>query len=441
MPQTIFAFFGIWLNGAIAVPVCETLKEKESSFILKDSGAKIVLREDSLKSAEMLRKDWKKQDLARDPDDTAFLIYTSGSTGNPKGVILSHRNIFVNAAVGADYIRIKSDDSMMSILPYWHLFALTAEIFTMLHVGGQIFIPKSKSTFLKDVSLFKPTIVLSIPRFAQMLKRGIETLPKEKAKEVLGGRIKYFIGGGAPLDASLQEYFLSIGIPIYQGYGLTESSPIISINAPHDFKIGTSGKIIPWLDGKYGGAYRFEDGELLVKGKCVMKGYWNMPEETKETLQDGWLRTGDMGYIDEDGFLVLSGRKKSLICLEGGEKFYPEFIEEHLKTSAYISQAMVIGEGRKRPSALINVDEEKVKGLPREQVDKIIASEIKQLTKDFQPYQVPASFLVLPAFTAEDDLLTNTQKVKRHKVLEKYKELISGILVSLFLFASCALRR
>jgi len=445
-PETIFSFFAIWLNAAIAVPVCETLKEKELNYILKDSGAKIVLCADCLQEkitslpcaahfsihTFSSLKDYNvlssfKDPSSREPDDAAFLIYTSGSTGNPKGVVLTHRNIFVNAVTGADYIRIENGDAITSILPYWHSFALAGEIFTILHVGGQIFIPKNKTTFLKDAVLFKPTIILSIPRFAQMLKRGIENLPKEHAKQAFGGRIKYFIGGGAPLDKGLQEFFLSIGIPMYQGYGLTEASPIISINAPHSSKIGTSGKMIPWLTKEHGGDYKFEEGELLVKGKCVMKGYWNLPEETKETLEDGWLRTGDMGYIDEDGFLMLSGRKKSLICLEGGEKFYPEFLEEHLKTSPYITQAMIIGEGCKRPSALINADEEKVKNLSEDEIIKIVATEIKELTKDFEPYQIPASFLVLPAFSVENDLLTNTQKLRRHKVLEKYRDKIRDL--------------
>jgi long-chain acyl-CoA synthetase len=375
---------------------------------------------------------------------------------------------------------MREDDAIMSVLPYWHSFALTAEIFTMLYVGGKIFIPKSKSTFLKDISLFKPTVILSIPRLAELLKKGIEENVSKKSdsqkkifrlvqdislkyhasdkrslslkaayflarkivlnkiKKTFGGKLRYFIGGGAPLDASLQRFFLSIDLPIYQGYGLTEASPIISINAPHEFKIGTSGKIIPWMMKKYGGDYCFEDangnraknieGELLVKGKCVMKGYWNLPDETEKALQDGWLYTGDVGFIDEFGFLELSGRKKSLICLEGGEKFYPEFIEERIKSSPYITQAMIVGEGQRRCSALINVDEEIARDLPEDEINKIVANELRELTKDLETYQKPLSFIVLPNFSPEDELLTNTQKIRRHKVFEKYKDRIDSCL-------------
>ncbi len=503
-PEEIAVFFSIWLNGGIAVPICETLQTRELSYILKDCGAKIILCSDSLKERIELcvetqgpavygfsswgecRSDGHSDtnsSARRDPDDIAFLIYTSGSTGKPKGVILTHRNIAVNAGISADYIRMRSADAVMSILPYWHSFALAAEIFTMLSVGGKIFIPRNKTALLKDAVLFKPTIILSIPKLAEMLKKGIESslqkkswiqrkifkyaqsvslkyhlrpvqkrtffLKKahslmqkivfQKVKETFGGCIRYFIGGGAPLDASLQEFFLSIDIPMYQGYGLTEASPVISINAPHDFKMGASGKIIPWLTEEYEGDYTFEDengkrgknirGELLVKGKCVMKGYWNLEEETRCALKDGWLHTGDMGYIDEDGFVVLFGRKKSLLCLKGGEKFYPEFIEEKIKTSPYIHQVMIVGEGCKRCSVIININPDLADKYSREDIDGIIAGEIRRLTKDLESYQRPIRHFILPEFTAEEGLLTNTQKIRRHKVFEKYGKEIEDLLV------------
>ncbi len=499
-PESIISFFGIWLCGAVAVPVCEALKDRDLTYILKDSGAGVILCEDSLLdklgtllpdipaklfSFSSLKKNMSTSDgngnfsLEGDPRDTAFLIYTSGSTGNPKGVMLTHRNIAVNAAVSADYIKMQSDDSVMSILPYWHSFALAAEIFTMFHVGGSIFIPRNKSTFLKDLVLFRPTIVLSIPRFAEMLKRGIESsvekksglqkaifrkaqaaalsyhmgkpgwvqktlyrimkkLVFEKIKMNFGGCIRYFIGGGAPLDLSLQKFFLSLDIPMYQGYGLTEASPVISINAPHAYKPETSGKIIPWVTEQYHGDFCFEDdagnrakniqGELLVKGPCVMKGYWKMPDETQSVLKDGWLYTGDMGFMDEEGYLVLVGRRKSLVCLLGGEKFYPEFIEERIKSSHYISQAMVVGEGRKRCSVLINLNEETARGLSSDKKQSVIASEISRLTHALETYQRPVNHLVLPGFSPEDGLLTNTMKIRRHKVLEKYKKEIENFL-------------
>jgi long-chain acyl-CoA synthetase len=503
-PETVISFFGIWLCGGIAVPVCETLKDRELSYIFRDSGAGLILCSDALKEKMeavaggteayvcgfSLFRDAVKgpggkppSSDSRNPDDTAFLVYTSGSMGNPKGVVQTHRNIFVNAAVSADYIGMTEKDAVMSILPYWHCFALTAELFTMLHSGGKIFIPKTKSTFLKDAVLMRPTIILSIPRLAEMLKKGIESSAQKKPafarkmlaaaqsaalgyhrarsegrisvlypvyrmmqkavlkkmKEIFGGRIKYFIGGGAPLDVTLQEFFLSIDIPMYQGYGLTEASPVISINSPLCFKPGTSGKIIPWLTGEHGGDYCFEDengkrgkglkGELLAKGRCVMKGYWNMKEETSHAVKDGWLRTGDMGFMDADGFLIISGRRKNLLCLKGGEKFYPEFVEERLKQSSLITQAMVVGEGCARCSVLVNVSPEKTAGLSGEDINRAVSKEIRELTQDFEPYQRPFRHLVLPEFTAEDDLLTSTQKIRRHKVFEKYGREIGRLLM------------
>ena len=477
-PETVFSFFGIWLVGGIAVPICETLKDRELTYILEDSGSKVVLCAPAWRDARsatvahdasishntnQLLTTWTSWSSSLhqetllnhqpppplDPDTIAFLIYTSGSTGTPRGVMLTHRNIAINARTSAKYVGMNSSDAVMSFLPYWHSFALTGELFTMLHVGGKIFIPKNKTTFLKDVALCGPTIILSIPRLADVLKKGIEkNLPPKPwpAKELIaskvrsnfGGQLKYFVGGGAPLDASLQQFFWDIGIPMYQGYGLTETSPVISINAPHDWKMATSGKITPWLTNEMGGDYCFEDshghrgkglrGELLVKGSCVMNGYWNMDNQAGGYFTDGWFRTGDVGYLDEDGYLILSGRCKSLICLEGGEKFYPEFVEERLKSSPYIEQAMVVGEGRKRCGVLINVREEAAKTTPAAELNKAIANEIRELTRGLETYQIPVNHLILPTFTVEEDLVTNTQKIRRHKILERYKEEITGLL-------------
>ncbi|MFH1407105.1 MAG: AMP-binding protein [Candidatus Omnitrophota bacterium] len=466
-PDTIAAFFGIWLNNAVCVPICETLTQRDLTYIAANSKAKMALCSENIKKSleEALSglgipvydfSSWKKPEYGgiglsgfhpdKNPENTAFLLYTSGSTGNAKGVMLTHRNIALNAQVGAEYIKMTSTDAILSALPYWHSFALTAEIFTMLYAGGEICIPKNRATLLDDMRLFRPSIVLSVPRIAEMIKKGIENalsknIPLQKIKEGFGGRLKYFIGGGAPLETSLQVFFLNIGIPMYQGYGLTEAAPIISINAPHSFRIGTSGCIIPWLTQEYGGDYTFLDengntgkhlkGELLVRGNCVMKGYWRMEEETRNALKDGWLYTGDMGYIDKEGYLVLFGRKKNLLCLKGGEKFYPEFVEERLKTSPYISQAMVIGEGCRRPAVLINYNKDLLGQCPKEKIEAVISGEIRELTKDLDLYQRPARHAVLPEFTIQDGLLTNTLKIKRHEVLDRFKEDVRELLGAL----------
>lgn len=500
-PETIIAFFSIWLNQAVAVPVCETLMPRDLNYILDDSGSRLVLCADplikkikkSINSKAAVSGFRSLKDFTSGsptqfypeyiPEDIAFLIYTSGSTGTPKGVVLTHQNIFVNATLSADFIRMKKGrDSVMSVLPYWHSFALTAEIFTMFHIEGTICIPKTRATFFSDMKLFKPSIVLSVPRISEMLQKSIENSLKKKSKieqfifrqaqrctlkyyltpaskrtpalkklyhlcqktifkkikENFGGQLNYFVGGGAPLNAGLQEFFLSIDIPIYQGYGLTESSPVISINAPHKFKIDTCGKIIPWLTSEYGGDYIFEDeqgkraktlpGELLVKGKCVMQRYWGLEAETEKNLKDGWLYTGDMGYIDADEFLVLVGRKHNRMCLKGGEKFYPEFVEEHIKSSPYITQAMIIGEGCTRASVLVNVNKDALGECSKAEVDKIISAEIKRTTTELDVHQRPFTHLILPDFTIEERLLTNTLKIKRQAVLEKHSKDIEQLL-------------
>jgi long-chain acyl-CoA synthetase len=215
---------------------------------------------------------------------------------------------------------------------------------------------------------------------------------------------------------------------------------VISINAPHRFKIGSAGAIIPWLEKEFGGDYIFEDeegkrnknirGELLVKGKSVMKGYWKLEEETARTLENEWLRTGDIGYVDSDGFLTLVGRKKNLLCLKGGEKFYPEFVEEKIKVSPYITQAMIVGEGCTRASVLLNINQDLIAELSKEEADKVIANEVRKAMGDIEAYQRPYKHLVLPDFTMEEGLLTNTQKIRRHKVIEKHKEEIEQLIKS-----------
>ncbi len=505
-PRHFAAFYACWMLGAVAVPVCEALADMEMGFIIRDAEPGLILVDASLeRKVRENAGDIPIVDMAdlprpgggepapnstplppspAGPDDVAALIYTSGSTGMPKGVMLTHRNFIVNAVSALETVPIRQDSSIMSLLPYWHSFALTVEIVAAVWAGAQVTVPQGKRDFKKNIGLYRPTIVLLVPRIADALKTGIEKRVAEsppkvrklferaihnasriftagprldggilrmamhhavydplvfrKIRQSFGGRLEFFVSGGAPLDLEHQIFFKYLGIPIYQGYGLTESSPVISVNSPTEHRLGSSGKMLSWLRPERGGDYTFLDengnrgkelhGELLVKGACVMKGYWRHRDASAKTLTDGWLHTGDMGYVDEDGYLFLEGRQGNMIVLVGGEKLHPEHVEDAIKTSPLISEAMVIGESCKNVYALVNVDEDALADTPAEERQARIRREVAERCAHLAAFQRPKDVLILPEFTVEDGLLTVTMKVRRHQVLEKYGDRIREFL-------------
>jgi long-chain acyl-CoA synthetase len=226
-------------------------------------------------------------------------------------------------------------------------------------------------------------------------------------------------------------------VPMFQGYGLTESSPVISVNSPRKHLLGSSGKLIRWLLPEGGGDYKFRaedgseskeiEGELLVKGVCVMSGYWRNPEKTEDTIKNGWLYTGDVGYMKDD-FLFLSGRKSNLVVLRNGEKFHPEPIEENVKNSRLINQAVAIGENKRYAYLLLNVDPAASAGLSNDELHQSLKADIEKYTAHFAKYSRPRDFLVLPEFKIEDNTLTSSLKVRRQVVWKRYFQEINEFL-------------
>jgi long-chain acyl-CoA synthetase len=496
-PHQIRLFYACWSAGAIAVPVCESLGELEMGFVLRDCEPKLVVVNASLKS--------KMEDLAGDApvltfddmplvdpkatagdpcdlsvpdveeDAVAAIIYTSGSTGMPKGVMLTHRNFIVNTQTALDAIRIRDDDSLISLLPYWHSFALVAEVMCTVFSGASVVVPADKRDFKKNIGRYQPTIILLVPRIAEALKAGIlkkireskpfvqamfdwaihnasriftagprldggllrmaahhsvyDPLVFRKIRKAFGGRLRFFVSGGAPLDLEHQIFFKYIGAPIYQGYGLTESTPVISVNTEEYHRLGSSGRLLDWLKPENGGDYMFKDeqgntakdikGELLVKGDCVMKGYWRHKDQSAKTLADGWLHTGDMGYVDEDGFIFLEGRQGNMIVLVGGEKLHPEHVEDRIKSDDLIPEAMVIGEGCKNVYALVNLDPDLAEKMPETELLNMVRQRVKDATSHLAAYQKPKDVMIIPPLSVEDGTLTVTLKVRRHKVWER----------------------
>ncbi len=500
-PNQIRAFYACWWLGVIAVPICEGLGDLEMGFVIRDSEPKLILVDSSMMAKVQLNcGDIPAIDFSELPQGTgehadmpvqevdenaiAALIYTSGSTGMPKGVMLTHKNFYINARTALDAVQIGHSDSIMSLLPYWHSFALVVEVLVTAMCGAKTIVPRDKRDFKRNIKRYKPTIMIVVPRIADAMKSGIQkriaesspTVQKlfdkaihnasriftagprldggllrltthhalydplvfRKIRQNFGGKLRFFVSGGAPLDIEHQIFFKYIGLPIYQGYGLTESTPVVSTNYPEKHRLGSSGPVLPWLLPERGGDYTFRDeagnigkdlkGELLVKGDCVMKGYWRHTDASAKTLADGWLHTGDMAYVDDDGFLFIDGRQGNMIVLVGGEKLHPEHVEDAVKNCELVTEALVIGEKCKNVYVCVNLDDDACENIPQNQLLARVKEQVMEKTKHLAPFQMPKDVLVLPDLTVDDGTLTVTLKIRRHKVWEKYGNKIRDFL-------------
>lgn len=503
-PKTVkhFTFFySAWFLGAIAVPVCETLGDPEMSFIIKDCGAKLVIADKAFESkvrgnagdTPVICLDdmpWgtdtvheiKPRDMGCDA--VAVLIYTSGSTGMPKGVMLTHRNVWTNAYWAVQNFEVRTCDSLISLLPYWHSYALVCEILCVAMRGAVCCVPRDIRDFQKNLGVYQPTLMIAVPRVVEAVKMRIDKQladlpPKKKAlvdkaiynasriftagpkwnggmlrmlthycfydplvfkkfRAAFGGKLRFVVCGGAPMDLELQIFYKYLGVTVLVGYGLTETSPVISANLHADHRLGSCGRVFQWLRPEYGGDYTFKDdegnmgkdvrGRLMVKGDCVMKGYWNHTDASAKTFEDGWLNTGDMGYCDKEGFLFIQGRQGNMIVMFGGEKLHPEHVEDAVKMSTYITEAMVIGEKCKSVYVCVNVNPDMVKGMSEEEIHAKIKSEVQERTAHLAAFQRPREVLILPPFSQEDGTMTATLKIRRFKIWEKYRDQIEKFL-------------
>jgi long-chain acyl-CoA synthetase len=436
--------------------------------------------EEAKKNPDAGKSEVKQRIASITRDDLATLIYTSGTTGLPKGAMLTHGNLLSNREGAMQICHINPDDVLLSLLPLAHVFERLAGHFAPLITGATIAYAESPLTVAMNLTEVKPTMMLAVPRFYEKmqarildaikkgspLKRRIfkwalktgrkatkknpqdpggfkynlaDKLVFSKLRERTGGRLRLFVSGGAALPAEVGEFFQSAGMKVLEGYGLTESSPIICVNHPDDIKFGTVGKPIPNVEVKIG-----EDGEILAKGPNIMQGYLNLPGDTKAAIdEDGWLHTGDLGNFDDEGRLVITGRKKEIMVTSSGRNIAPTPIENTLKSSAYISEIMVIGDGRQYVTALIIPEFEQLEaeGLGAEngakdrealiktkQVRQLIEFEIERLSAGFSEYEQIVKFTLLPhEFSIEEGELTPTMKIKRKAVLEKYADIVDAM--------------
>jgi long-chain acyl-CoA synthetase len=417
-------------------------------------------------------------------DQLATIIYTSGTTGEPKGVMLSHANLSSNAHDFSEAFQMSTSDVALSLLPLAHVYERTVD-YGHIFRGVSIAYVAQMETLAQALLEVRPTTMAAVPRFYEKtyaniiekghretgLKRKIfdqairvaaEAVPwRSHGKEVsasvrlrwhlanwivyskiragLGGRIRTLSSGGGPLAPELAEFFWSVGLAVYQGYGLTETSPVVTFNSPKANKVGTVGRPIPYVQVRIA-----DDGEILVKGPCVMQGYYKKPDKTREVLKpDGWLMTGDIGRLDEDGYLVITDRKKELLKTSGGKLVAPAPIENLLKTSPLITNAMVVGDGRKFVSVLAVVNFAGVEAEARRAgkefathtqmlgdpwVRKLMANEIDRLTASLAQYEKPKRFALLDQdFTYAGGELTYTFKLKRRVIEERYQGVIAPL--------------
>ncbi|MCI0457666.1 MAG: long-chain fatty acid--CoA ligase, partial [Gemmataceae bacterium] len=299
-----------------------------------------------------VREELERRERTLGGDDLATIMYTSGTTGNPKGVMLTHANLLSNTLASDQASPRGPDTILLTWLPFSHIYARTVDHYLSLVAGVPLCLAESPDTVIENLKEIEPTHLSSVPRLYEKVLAAVGCPdPKELGKRlraIFGPRIDWLGSGGAPLPPSVAETFASAGLLILQGYGLTESSPVISFNRKAHYQLASVGQAIPGVAVKIA-----PDGEVLTRGPHVMKGYWNNPQATAEAIRDGWLHTGDLGALDEEGFLTITGRKKELMVLSNGKKVVPTYLEGLLLADDCIDQAVVYGEGRNFLTALI----------------------------------------------------------------------------------------
>ncbi len=418
-------------------------------------------------------------------EDLITIIYTSGTTGVPKGVLLTQRNIMINAEYGIEQLGMPQQDmTTLSFLPLSHVLERTGGYYATLMNGNHIAFAESALTVMDNMAEVRPTSMVSVPRlFEKIYSRiheGVSQMPParqkifhraieigreyvnkkyitkeplgllglkykifdklvfEKIRTRFGGRLSYFLCGGAPLDKTICEFMWIIGLPVYNGYGLTETSPALTISGAGMVRFDSVGKPLRETELKLA-----EDGELLAKGPQVMLGYYKNDEATLDSIQDGWFRTGDIAKIDEEGFVYIIDRKKELIVTAGGKNIAPQPIENELKLDKFISQAIVFGDCKPYLVAVITANIETLAIYAKEEnisyknsedlvqnpkIKELYASRIKELNKSYPPYKTIKYFAVVANdFSIEGGELTPTLKLKRKVILEKYKDIIEDL--------------
>lgn len=447
------------------------------------------LDDDDPRSFQQLRRDGRSHPYGpepRSPDTLATLMYTSGTSGAPKGVMLTHHNLASNVEAVLAAMPLSSRDRCLSFLPWALAFGQTCELHAMLRLGASIAICSSLDRFVSDLAETKPTVLVSVPRMfsrlheraeremrrrpralRELYQRGLRLAEKQREgrlrwtervaletadrvvlaplRQQIGGALRYAFCGGAPLAPDVARFVANVGITLYEGYGLTEASPVVSTNRPSAHRLGSVGRPVEGVRVHVDTSVGAEgDGEIVVHGPGVMKGYWNDPQATRAVLDDdGGLRTGDVGHLDEEGYLYVTGRLDEQYKLSSGKEVSPSVLEAQIRRSPYIKNAMVDGAGRDRNLAVVVVDldamhrwaderdlryRDSAEMLDSPRVHAHILAEIGEQTADARPYErVADAVLVADDFTTDNGLLTPTLRIKRSEVRARYAEALEAL--------------
>ncbi|RKY55769.1 MAG: long-chain fatty acid--CoA ligase [Candidatus Neomarinimicrobiota bacterium] len=490
--ESRFLFCGDKKQTEKILPMLDDLKNIVKVIVMDNTSfdhPNIITMKELMEFGETYRKenpgDFEKDAMSIKKDDPLTLIYTSGTTGVPKGVMLSHGNLTSNISSSSQVIIVTDQDVFLSFLPLSHTFERMAGHFFPFSVGAQVYYAESIEKVADNMQEVHPTLMIAVPRlyekmyakvianvaassslkqsiFWWSIETGRKAIEKRhrgesngvflglklkiankmvfsKLKEVVGGRMRFFVSGGAPLSKEIGEFFDAAGIIIIEGYGLTETSPVISANLLEKYTLGTVGPPLPGIEVKIA-----DDGEILTRGPNVMKGYFKDEASTKEVFdEDGWFHTGDIGEFNEDGYLVITDRKKNILVTSGGKNVAPQPMENALITSKWIEQIVIIGDKRKFISALIvpafpSLEEwAKEKGLEWEDRQELVElPDVKELydkvigesMEGFARFEKVKKFALLPdEFTIESGELTPSLKVRRNIVEDKYADIIDEI--------------
>ena len=428
--------------------------------------------------------DYHADAMAVPPDALATLIYTSGTTGEPKGVMLTHNNLASNAVAAVTVLPVGPEDVCLSVLPLSHGFERTPGYYAMLHAGVTVCYSSSTGEVAANMAEIRPTVMIAIPRFYEKiygrvlenalsgggvkkriflwgrrvgeawadLKLGKQPIPAvlalqyrvahrllfSKLHRRTGGRLRFFVSGGAPLAPEIAKFFYAAGLPVLEGYGLTETSPVVCVNPLESPRIGTVGLPVPGSEVRIA-----DDGEIITRGPNVMAGYYGNPDKTAEAIDnDGWFSTGDIGEIDDDGYVRITDRKKDIIVTSGGKNIAPQPIENRVKTSRFVSNAVLIGDKRKFPMILIVPDTDALRKwagdrqlavdssadlLGHPDIAAKVEREVMVTLRDLASYQMPKKVLLIEEdFTIENGMLTPSLKTKRRVIEERHKARIDA---------------